>query len=245
MRTLLGDLLTVIGFFTRIPLMGPADRSLGSAIWAAPIAGLVVGIVSAATFWIAECLHLSPEIAAACAIGMGLLVTGALHEDGLADVADGFGGGATRERKLDIMRDSRIGTFGVVALIVVILAKWSALVTVGGWAAIIAAQVFSRALVPAFMLMVLPARQSGLSARAGQVSGTSALIALVLGGIALLCIGLAPAIIAAVLCTFGFVLLKYLCQRQIGGQTGDVLGTLQQISELLVLLTASAFHHPY
>ena len=117
-------------------------------------------------------MHLPPLPAAALAVAATVAVTGALHEDGLADVADGFGGGATRERKLEIMRDSRIGTYGVCALILSFILRISALTNLGDpalvTAVLVAAHAAARAPIPAFMRLVPAARTDGLSADAGR-----------------------------------------------------------------------------
>ena len=115
-------------------------------------------------------LGLPTTIVAALALAAGTLVTGGLHEDGLADVADGFGGGSTPEKKLTIMKDSRIGSYGVAALILSFLLRWSALVALGFVAipVLLLAHAASRALMPALMRLSPPARENGLSAGAGR-----------------------------------------------------------------------------
>jgi adenosylcobinamide-GDP ribazoletransferase len=246
MREIIGDVLICLGFFTRLPVTGAPDRRLASAIWAAPLVGIFVALAGALAFTVVDALGLPPGIAAAFALAAMMLFTGCLHEDGLADVADGFGGGSTRERKLEIMKDSRIGTYGVVAMVVAMLLKWSALQELATqwlvFTALIAAYVSARALMPAFMLMVPPARSFGLSAGAGAVSPGAAAVALFIGAAALLFLGLFPAIVAAIVLGLWFIALKTLTERQIGGQTGDVLGTLEQGGEIAVLLVALSFH---
>src|ERR1700760_415860 len=115
------EFLAAFTFLTRLPL-GSAHTdvpppSLADASGAFPLVGLVIGAIGGIAYAIASALALPALAAALIAIAATALITGALHEDGLADTADGFGGGATREMKLEIMRDSRIGTFGVLALI--------------------------------------------------------------------------------------------------------------------------------
>ena len=115
-----------IAFCTRLPLVGAtpiAGSTIAKAAWAFPIAGLVVGIVGAVVYALAHRAGVPAWPAAALAVAATLLATGCLHEDGLADTADGFGGGKTREQKLDIMRDSRIGVYGVCALIMSLLLR--------------------------------------------------------------------------------------------------------------------------
>ena len=132
-----------------------------------------------------------------------MALTGCLHEDGLADTADGFGGGATRERKLDIMRDSRIGAYGVCALVVSILIRAGVLASLAepGWVAwaLIAAHGAGRATLPVLMFLVPPARADGLSVTAGQPPREQAIAGAVLGVLILfVCLGFEPALIAAI-----------------------------------------------
>ena len=175
-----------------------------------------------------------------------LLVTGCLHEDGLADTADGFGAAASRERKLDIMRDSQIGAYGASALILSLMLRAGAIASLAEprlvASALIAAHAGARAALPVFMRLVPNARRDGLSADAGTPPQSSALIAALLGLVALLlCLGFGAALIAGVLLAAVMALMAWLCIRQIGGQTGDVLGALEQVSEILILLVAAAW----
>jgi adenosylcobinamide-GDP ribazoletransferase len=181
------------------------------------------------------------------ALAATLLVTGALHEDGLADTADGFGGSKSRGRKLEIMRDSRIGTFGVCALVTSLLLRWSALATIAEPAhvalALVAAHTSARAVLPPFMLFVAPARSDGLSAQAGRPPPGSAVAAAALGVFALtVSLGPTAAVIALVVLAVAAIVMAWLTTRQIGGQTGDVLGALEQVAETLVLLTAATLY---
>jgi adenosylcobinamide-GDP ribazoletransferase len=201
---------------------------------------VVAGVVHAA----ASAASLSPGVAAALALGTAMLMTGCLHEDGLSDVADGFGGGKTREQKLEIMRDSRIGAYGAVALIMSVLIRWSALTQLGNpfwvFCGLIAAHAASRALLPVFMHLVPPARQDGLAAGAGQVAADTALAGVAIGAVALLALGVSGLVASAILLALVFSGFRRLCLSQIGGQTGDTLGALQQAGEIAVLLVAAA-----
>src|SRR5262249_14531565 len=152
-----------------------------------------------------------------------------LHEDGLADTADGLGGGRDRAHKLEIMRDSRLGTYGACALVMSLLLRWTALAAmatpVAVALALIAANVSARAALPVFMHFVPAARSDGLSARAGHPPLRSAAVAVLLGVLALAtALGIAATIIGLVLATCAGLFMAWLCMRQIGGQTGDVLG---------------------
>lgn len=243
--TLLEDVTTCIGFYTRMPVSA-GNRGLAEAHWAAPVAGAVAGLMVGLSLWLTLALSVPAAIAAAIALAAGIALTGALHEDGLADVADGFGGGHDRERKLEIMKDSRLGTYGALALMLSLLARWAALTALAAapplamLLAVVAAHSASRALVPAFMLRVPPARPYGLSAGAGRPDPPVALVALAIGISALLICGLWLALIATLLLAVLFQSLERLTTRQIGGQTGDVLGALQQGGEIAVLVAAAS-----
>ena len=173
------------------------------------------------------------------------MLTGALHEDGLADTADGFFGGRDREEKLAIMRDSRQGTYGVLAIVFSVLLRTAALAGIGdvihAGLALIAAHAASRAALPAAMWGLAPARPDGLGATAGRPRAGGA-IAAALIGTAIILAALGPvrgAIALCLACAIVFALIE-LARRQIGGYTGDVLGAFQQIGEIVILLAASA-----
>jgi adenosylcobinamide-GDP ribazoletransferase len=244
--TLVQDVTTCIGFYTRIPVPAGDRRSLADAHWAAPVAGAVAGMVVGLSLWLALALSVPAAIAAALALAIGIALTGALHEDGLADVTDGFGGGQDRERKLEIMKDSRLGTYGALALMLSLLARWGALTALAAASpfvmllVVVAAHTASRALVPAFMLRVPPARSYGLSAGVGRPDPAPALVALAIGMVALVICGLWFALIATLLLAVVFLSLERLATSQIGGQTGDVLGALQQAGEIAVLVAAAS-----
>ena len=221
------------------------DGEVARASWALPVAGLLVGLAGALAYAIAHRAGLPPEPAAILALAATILVTGALHEDGLADTWDGLAGGKTRAQKLEIMRDSRIGTYGACALVTSIMLRWSALAAIAEpsavAAALLIAHVAARACLPAFMRLVPPARSDGLSAGAGQPPQQSAIVA---AGIGILClaIGFGPgkAILALLLLSVGAASWAFIATRQVGGQTGDMLGALEQTSEIVVLLMAAA-----
>ncbi len=242
----LGEFSTAIHFLTRLPLPrhAPAGgQAIGQSVWAFPLAGVVVGLIGALVYALANKLGLPPWPAAALAVAATLGVTGCLHEDGLADTADGFGGGDTTERKLDIMRDSRIGTYGVCALGLSLLLRTGALASLAEpglvAAALIAAHAAARATMPVVMFLVPPARRDGLSYAAGQPSVERVAVAAVLGVLILgLCLGPLLAIVAIVVLAITAALMAGLSERQIGGQTGDVLGAIEQISEIVILLVA-------
>ncbi|MGY3507977.1 adenosylcobinamide-GDP ribazoletransferase [Bradyrhizobium lupini] len=248
LRDVIADLRMAASFVTILPvtLSKPAaDGAVARATWALPVAGLLVGLAGALVYKVASLLGLSPNLAALLALAATALVTGALHEDGLADTADGLGGGRTRERKLEIMRDSRIGTYGVCALILSFGLRWSALATIANpWAvalALCAAHTAARAGLPAFMSQVAPARPDGLSASAGSPPSRSVAIAFAVGILALvLALGPGKALVSLILLALSGLMLARLAIRQIGGQTGDILGAFEQTGEILILLVAAA-----
>ncbi len=219
--------------------------AVGSASRCFPLIGVIVGGLSGAVFLGLAETGLSPLVLSFLAIAVQVLVTGALHEDAIGDVADGFGGGHDKVRKLEIMRDSRVGTYAVVALILTIGLKVSALASLEvpstAFLALVASGAASRAFISLAMYLMPPARQDGLGASAGKPPLTAALMALALGL-------LVPIILfepffgsAALLAGMGAALVTgFIAIRQIGGQTGDVLGTIQQVSEIAFLLTLSA-----
>ena len=244
-RQILDDIALCLVFFTRLPLpvFDFRGRRLAAAMWAAPVAGLVVGLIGAIVYATAERFGLAMGPAAALALAATMLTTGCLHEDGLSDVADGFGGGKSRGRKLEIMRDSRIGAYGASALALSLLIRWSALsefvVPTQALFALIAAHAASRGLLGAFMHLLPPARSDGLSAGAGTVSPETAMVGAVLGAVSLLLLGLGGAIFALILLGLVFFAFRALCLNQIDGQTGDTVGALQQLAEIAILLVAS------
>jgi adenosylcobinamide-GDP ribazoletransferase len=248
LRSVAGDLKIGLLFSTRLPLsqsipIGGAD--IARASWTLPVVGMLIGLLGALVYWIAFRFNLSPLVGAALAIAATLAVTGCLHEDGLADTFDGFGGGSGRERKLQIMRDSRIGTYAACALAMSLVLRVGALSSLAGPGrvalALIAAHAGARAMMPLFLRMVPPARPDGLSAEAGRPAQTSVMVAALLGFVSLLLsLGVAKSIVALVLLLIVLGVMRRLCLRQIGGQTGDAAGALEQIGEIVVLLTAAA-----
>jgi len=208
------------------------------AVWAFPIVGAVLGGVGAALAWGTMQLGLPPVMAAGLALVIMIICTGAMHEDGLADCADGFWGGWTQEQRLAIMKDSQIGTYGVLALILTVGLRWigySFLLTQGP-AGIIAASALSRSVLPAIMTALPHARADGLSRTVGQPSQRTALFTLAIGlVIGVLSLGWG-AVGATVMAIVAASACAAVARNKIGGQTGDVLGASQQLAELAVIL---------
>ena len=245
-KNIRSDVGQCIGFYTRIPVThGDDPGDFARAQWAAPLVGGLVGTVGAFVFYLADLGGLSVTLAAILTLCATILLTGALHEDGLADVADGFGGGDSVERKLEIMRDSRVGTYGVLALIAGFSIRSFALMEIANpihvAGAIIAAHTASRAILPAFMRTLEPARSDGLGKGVGRVPDGSVFVALIFGAAGLALAGPMAAIISALVLVLWFAGLRLLTKTQINGYTGDVLGALQQGGEAIVLIVATVW----
>jgi adenosylcobinamide-GDP ribazoletransferase len=250
-KTIATDIRIAVSLCTILPV-GPAtpldEGEVARASRALPVAGLLVGLIGAVTYSIAARLGLAPGSSAMLALASTILVTGAMHEDGLADTADGLGGGRSRDHKLEIMRDSRLGTYGACGLIASIILRWSAIAGIAEphsvAIALLVSHAAARAALPTFMWLVPPARLDGLSAGAGQPSQQSAIIALLLGALCLI-FGFGPskAMVALLLLALTGLILARLAMRQIGGQTGDILGALEQIGEIAVMLIGAALWH--
>jgi len=244
-RAALGDVAEALRFFTRLPLPAApaAPPAFDRIAWAAPVAGVCVGAVGAVVLGLAGRLGLPAPMSACLATAALVAATGALHEDGLADVADGFGGGRTREQKLALMRDSRIGAFGAVALMLALMTRVAALLSAlsfglpgaAGALVIVAALSRAGALMP--LALLEPARPDGAGASAGRLGpasfaaacGVALLVAVALG---LVTIGVGRAFDAALFSAIGAAAITAAAARQIGGQTGDVAGAAQQCAEI-------------
>jgi adenosylcobinamide-GDP ribazoletransferase len=239
------DLRVCLALYTRIPMPGDERPDLARASWAAPVAGALVGLAGAAVLWLAGGLGLPPWAAALLAVGTTILITGALHEDGLADVADGFGGAFARADKLAIMRDARIGTYGTLALILSVGLRAAALAAIAeplaAGAALIAAHAGARALLPAVMRRLPLARAEGLAADAGTPQPRTVAVGLGLAALlAVVTLGPGTAVLAAVAAIAAATAMVAIARRQIGGYTGDVLGASEQLAEIAILVTAAS-----
>lgn len=247
MNEWLDDFKTAVAFLTRLPMPHPDGAMPPNFVRAHrmfPVVGAMIGAVIGLFCLALRATGLPDLAAAALALGAGMLLTGALHEDGLADVADGFGGGRDTAAKLEIMRDSRLGTYGAVILLVSFAAKLAALAALPDAQMVyglIAAHALARGALPVMSLNLPYARKDGLAANAGQpdagMAAAAVLIALV---IALLALSWAAAFWAALVAALSALAMAWLARRQIGGQTGDVLGATEQVAETAVLLLLSA-----
>ncbi|MBY5945468.1 adenosylcobinamide-GDP ribazoletransferase [Photobacterium rosenbergii] len=235
--------LIALAFFTRIPI--PADTPysaelLNKANRYFALVGLIVGLISAVSFWLAH-LVLPVSVAVLIAMATSLLVTGAFHEDGLADVFDGFGGGWQPEQKLEIMKDSRLGTYGAAALFVVLAIKWSSLTALAEISpaftalALFCLHGLSRAVAASLIFSYPYVRldeQSKVKPLANEQSQQDLWVLIITSFFILLFLPLPMAFIL----TTALLLVRYACgrwfTRQLGGYTGDCLGACQQLAEI-------------
>lgn len=236
------DVRFALSFFTRLPVKAPADGGdLAQAARAFPIAGLAIGLIGSLIYFLAMEIGLSGLLAALLAVAATVIVGGALHEDGLADFADMLGVRGDRARKLAVMRDSRIGSYGVLALGFSVAIKVGAIVGLGEprlvAGALIAAHVTGRAVLPVIMRSLPMARSDGLAHGAGKPTSAGMYQALGLGLLlsAFAC-GPGPALVSLVVGLVAAYLVSEIARRQIGGYTGDVLGAAQEAAQLAILI---------
>lgn len=239
----LTGLRTATTFLTRLPVgpRGAVPKDLGRSLPWFPVVGAFVGLVAAAAYLGTRELA-GPAVAAVTSVAVSVLLTGALHEDGLADLADALGA-RDRTHALEILRDPAHGTFGTLALVLSIVGRISALATLRGGtvvAVLVGAHVLSRA-AAALLLLGSPARLDGLAASYSRTVtpfhvGAAVLAAVILAGAVL---GVWAAA-AAGLAALAAVAAGRIAHRRLGGITGDVLGAAQQGAEFLVLALGAA-----
>ncbi|WP_420418780.1 adenosylcobinamide-GDP ribazoletransferase [Pacificispira sp.] len=246
----LDELAVAVGFMSRLPVPF-RDVPLSRAAWGFPLAGTLIGLISGLVLLSADALGLPSLASAVLALAAGALVTGALHEDGLADCADGFWGGTTPERRLEIMRDSRSGAFGVLALVLVCLFKAAILSDIltrfgapAACAALMAVHTAARGWLPAVMHFIPAAGKTGLAAMAGRPEAAVALAAVLLGlggGAAVLSFTPPQAILALILASgLAVTAVAALARRKLGGINGDSLGGMEQMAEAAGLAALAA-----
>jgi len=234
--------VAAIRFLTRIPMPGPDTRAedISGAVGWFPLVGALVGGLTAGCFLLALHFWTAP-VAAVLAVAMGLMLTGGFHEDGATDATDGLGGGWTRERVLEIMKDSRIGAYGAMALWCLLMLRWAALVAFERRAilALPLAMVLGRWSI-AFVLRLLPPIGQGLAKEVHKGLGWGAYLAsTALAGS--LCLGAwhlgLPHVLRAAFAAALFALLWSLyLRRRLGGHSGDLLGAGNQLVEAAALL---------
>ena len=243
LRQRLIELAAAFALLTRLPVHRFALPRLtvqAEAVWVYPVVGAAIGAIGGVVYWITHSLSCPPALAALCALVAMILATGALHEDGLADFADGLAGD-TKERSLSIMRDHQIGTFGVIALMLSLAMRTTAITLIAEpravMAALIAADAAGRLSAVLIMAALPPARRDGLSASVG--SPTAGLAAIALGVtfvIAWLLLPFGVALLLIASAGVSAIVLGRVALQRLGGQTGDVLGASSQICECLALI---------
>ena len=236
------DVALALGLLTRLPVTVRHRARGARAAWAWPLAGATLGGLAALAGALVLALGLPAPVAGLIALGALVMLSGGLHEDGLADTADGLWGGWTPARRLEIMRDSRIGSYGVVALVLSLGLRGVALAlafaggAVAGAVALIVAAMLSRAAMAAVMAALPPARADGLAQRQGRPPRAAVALAAALAGVAALAFAGGAGIIAALAASLAAMAVAGLARTKIGGQTGDVLGAVQQVAEIAALL---------
>ncbi len=239
-----------VGFLTRLPVP-PAyldDAPVSRAVWAFPAVGFLIGAAGAIVLLLATMVGIPSPVAATLAIATVVWVTGALHEDGLADTFDGFGG-QSRDERLAIMRDGHLGTFGVAALVLTLALRIAAMAVLAGRSPVMAALVLaaaetvSRGAMAAAWRLGVPARDDGLAAGEGpDRTDVGVAVAASLGALLVLAvpaIGVVATLAATVFAMIGAYMISHVATRTLGGYTGDTLGACQQISLAAFMVGAS------
>lgn len=240
----IADIARALAFLSRLPVPGRFfaghDGRLSVTVRAFPVAGLLIAALPA--LLLALFGGREPLVASLVAIGLMTLVTGALHEDGLADAADGLGGGRDRDHALEIMKDSRTGSYGVTALVLLIGLKAAALAALvarlgpgGAAAALLAAAALGRGVLVWHWRQLPPAREGGVASAMGQPETGAAQLAYLLALVAVLAFTLpaaGPLAVLVALIATAAASLAFTAQvrRKLGGQTGDTLGAIEEIA---------------
>jgi adenosylcobinamide-GDP ribazoletransferase len=236
------SLIAAFRFLTRLPMPGAATRveDLSGAVGWFPLVGACVGLATAGVFTLALALWTAP-VAAALAVAFGLMLTGGFHEDGFTDAADGLGGGWTRERVLEIMKDSRIGAYGAMALWCTLTLRWTALWGLDRKAlwALPLAMVWGRWSI-AVMLRLLPSISQGLAKEVHKGLGwgifAQATLLLAAANLATWRWGNLNLTRPAIASVAVALLWIFYLRRRLGGHSGDLLGAGNQLVEAAALL---------
>ena len=231
-----------VRFFTRLPVpgwVGHSAEALNHSARYFTLVGLIVGLIGALVFALTS-FFFPKTLAVLLAMAATILITGAFHEDGWADMVDGFGGGWTRERTLEIMKDSRIGSYGAIALVLLLLAKFMALVELDMLLiapALIAGHALSRLCATSVMHFLDYARDEGKAKPlATRISLGELAVAGFFGLIALVLLPPLSVITGVLLAAAATAWLTRKFHRRLGGYTGDCLGATQQLAEVAFYL---------
>lgn len=254
------DLFAALRFYSRLPTPRPADEAKAWAppdmdrmAYAIPLAGTVMGLLGGLALYMGALAGFPDFLSATLALTVLVLASGAMHEDGLADTADGWGGGRDIAHRLTIMRDSRVGSYGALALMLSLMLRVGALMAlmeaftpIQAALALVAASAFSRATGILMLRALPPARVDGASAAFGQPSHKAALsctlmAALIVAVILIPSFGVGATFAGIIAPLAALYVMMRASQRLLGGQTGDVAGATQQISEIVFLLAVLIF----
>lgn len=248
-QTLIGDCAAAFVLLSRFPTgwhVFPADNppNFTSALWAFPLVGLVIGACGGLTFLAATALSLPPLVAAAFALLTTVLLSGGMHEDGLADMADGFGGGKDVVSRIRIMHDSRIGSYGVMALVLASLARVgllmaAALHATGLTFVLLLALVYAAArFLPVLQLSIIPVSPHALLASLTGNGGVWRTVAgLAVWAVPLIiAFGWQVAIPTAALACLLAVIIARMALQKVAGLTGDVMGATILLGEITILV---------
>ncbi|MEC7490018.1 MAG: adenosylcobinamide-GDP ribazoletransferase [Pseudomonadota bacterium] len=246
------DIYRSVIFLTRFPAPDwpdAASRKLATASWAFPLVGVLIATLGGIVYAVCEFLGLPLYISGLLAVTTLIMATGGLHEDGLADVADGVWGGNDKKSRLAIMSDSRIGTFGAIALVISVSGRALAIVTIAHplfvLGALVASAAISRAVMPVLMAFDDPAKATGLAAQAGKPNSVTCISALLLAVAIVLAAAPAGWFVALLAAATATIIAGCYLSRSIGGFTGDTLGATQQVAELLVLAAIAGAIKPH
>lgn len=250
---LLTETARAISFLSRLPVpdryFAGHDGSLRRTVAAFPLASLVIALPTALLIAVLSAAGAAAVLVALIALSVQIMLTGALHEDGLSDTADGLGGGRSRDRALAIMKDSRIGTYGALALILSVATRLAALMILvvelpplAAGLSWLAAAVLSRTLMIWHWSSLASARTDGVAASAGTPEAESARIAFVLGAAITAALSLCALpfyawFLACAVALAGVLGFTRHCRVRLGGHTGDTIGASQQVCEIAFMLT--------
>lgn len=253
------DYVSAMRFYTRIPIPDAIggkhrkpDFARGSR--AVPLVGLTVGLFALPIVILLSAMRLDPALVALLSISFLVFITGAFHEDGLADSADGLGGGQTKAKKLSIMKDSRLGTYGAITLLLATLMRvvafsliLAATTPLRAALILIAAETLSRVSALGIAALLPPAREEGAAFASGKPDKEAMLFAALLTLIIMVVTawsalgGFFPMLAIIIAGLAGTAIMAYLAKQQLGGQTGDIAGAAQQINLVAMLIVATLF----
>lgn len=247
MRELFRGFISAVRLLTIVPVPGKDSMKQSSALYWFPVLGcLIGGLQYGIAYAIASCSFNWPEGIALIVLGVGIVITGGFHIDGLADWADSLGCTWDREKMLEVMKDSRTGTFGVIAIIIVLLGKWCALtklIASGHTLSVVAAAILSRTMTTDLAVRHPYARPAGGTGR--NIITTAGLRHLIIAYTICICLVYLFVRFEGIVWLIGCLIVTHCLgswsKRRLGGITGDILGACSELSEVTVLLLAAFF----